>query len=68
MTEDPPRRGRPPGGAEVKSTPVNVRLSPRDYDRAHAQASAERRSVPDLMRRAVDRYLAAPPRDDDDDR
>jgi len=59
--------GRPPLGPGT-STPVNVRLSPRDYDRAHAQASAERRSVPELMRRAVDRYLAGRPRDDDDDR
>jgi hypothetical protein len=72
MSDDNNSRSRPVGrrplGDGGPAAQVNVRLPPGTFDRVHARANAERRQVPDLMRRAVDRYLAGPPSDEDDDR
>ena len=68
MAEQDPERnrgGRPAIGAGG-STPVSVRLSGAAYDAAHARASVERRTVPELVRAAVARYLAAPDDERDD--
>jgi hypothetical protein len=71
MSDDTASRSRPVGrrplGDSGPAAQVNVRLPPETFDRVHARATAERRQVPDLMRRAVDRYLAAPPAPDGDD-
>jgi hypothetical protein len=66
MSDDSEHERRNKGGRPATgSTPVNVRLSAATYDAAHARAGLERRrSVPALVRAAVERYLADP----DDDR
>lgn len=58
-------RGRPSLGPGGESDRVNVRMSPATYTAAHARAGVERRSVPDLVRRAVGRYLAEPDEPED---
>lgn len=59
------RPGRPALAADRRlDAPVNVRMSAPAYDAAYRRATAERRSLPELVRRAVSRYLAEP--DDDD--
>lgn len=67
MDSRPPahRIGRPPLG-DGPSAPVNVRMAPAQYDAAHARATRERCNVPELVRRAVSRYLQAPDEDADD--
>jgi hypothetical protein len=52
--------GRPSKVATVEGesvTPVHVRLSDSVYDRVYARASREHVTVPDIIRRAVDRDL-----------
>lgn len=62
--EEQRRPGRPSLGAGP-SVAVTVRMAPEKYDAAHARMITDRReSVPDLVRLAVDRYLASPPDDD----
>jgi hypothetical protein len=49
---EPNRRGRPPL-ENARSTPVNVRMTARDYDAAYARAQRDRVSVPEVLRRAM---------------
>lgn len=59
----PRKRGRPalcPNNET--STDVHVRMSPALYDRAYAEASRRKTSVPELIRQAV---VDALPRTDD---
>ena len=52
----PRRRGRPPlDAADPHAVSVQVRLPPREYDAMHQRASAQRVTVPELLRRAVRR-------------
>jgi hypothetical protein len=57
--DDPPlprRRGRPPlDTADPTTVQVQVRLPTRQYDRLYARATAQRVTVPELVRRAVRR-------------
>lgn len=55
-------RGHPSLIDGETSTPVNVRLPATVYDRAYAKAREERVSVPDVIRRGLQKLL-----DDDDD-
>jgi hypothetical protein len=56
---DEPRRGRPPLRADDKSVNVTVKFPSRDVDDLYRRANAERTTVPDLIRRAVDREKPA---------
>jgi hypothetical protein len=42
-----------------QSTPVNVRLSAAQFDRADRAATRERMSMPDVVRRALAQWLDA---------
>lgn len=48
-------RGRPPLSPDEESTPVSVKLPARLYDQVYSAAQAARVSVPEVVRRAVDR-------------
>jgi hypothetical protein len=52
-----PRRGRPPLSDGEPSESVHIRLPASLYDRAFAAASQDRISIPELIRRAVQREL-----------
>jgi len=60
--QQPRRRGRPALVEGDTSTPVCVKVSTSDYDRASAKARQDGVTVPTVMRRALTRLL-----DDDDD-
>lgn len=66
MSEPARRRPGRPALSPAGSTPVNVRLGAEDYDRLHSRSALERRSIPDLMRRATLQYLAAARSSEDD--
>lgn len=57
----PKRRGRPSLDpmADRPSEPINVTLSPRDYDTAAKIAGARRQSIQDLIRHSLRRELHA---------
>lgn len=58
MDSPPPprRRGRPPlDDADPTSVHVHVRLPTRQYDVLQARATAQRVTVPELLRRATRR-------------
>jgi hypothetical protein len=48
-----PRTGGPP-----LSTSIHLRVSARDYDALYAQAQQARTTIPDLIRRTLDRRRA----------
>lgn len=58
LTFGPTRRGRPPLVRGEPSERVCVRLAESEYDLAYKLASANRVSVPELMRQAF-RHLVA---------
>jgi len=66
----PPPKPRSPRGRRASAAsldvPVCVRLTAQQYDRAHAQASRDRTSVPALTRRALSQLLDAADDADDD--
>ena len=70
MSDKAPERRNKPGrpGLEAgrPSLPVMVRMRSSDYSAAALRAGLERRSVPDLVRSAVKRYLADPEDEQDD--
>lgn len=51
------RRGRPPLSRHEPSAAVYVRLPESDYDLAYKMASEHRVSVPEIMRRAFNRFI-----------
>ena len=51
------RRGRPPLSDDEGSTSVHVKLPDSVYDRAYERAADERVSVPEVIRRALERDL-----------
>ena len=51
-------RGRPRVSPDQPSTDVLVAMSEGMYDRAYLVATRERISVPEVIRRALDRLLA----------
>jgi len=67
MNQSPRRRPGRPALSPSGSTPLTVRMSVEVYDRLHRQATIERSTVPELMRRAA-RQLLEPDDDDGDDR
>jgi hypothetical protein len=64
MSSAPPRRlgRRPLVESEQLSSAVHVRLPAGTFDRAYRRARLDRVTMPDLLRRALDRLLL----DDDD--
>jgi len=55
-TPPPRRKGRPPLDDTDRTTVhVHVRLPTRQYDAAYSRATAQRVSVPELVRRALRR-------------
>jgi hypothetical protein len=58
------RTGRPPLDADEPSASVHLRLPPRTYDAAYQRAQRDQVSVPEVLRRALDREL----RDDDQEK
>jgi hypothetical protein len=50
-------RGRPPLSRAEPSAAVNVRLPESDYDIAYKMASAQRVSVPEILRRAFKQFI-----------
>lgn len=57
LTFGPSRRGRPSLVPGESSERVCVRLPESDYDLAYKMATAQRVSVPELMRRAFRRLV-----------
>lgn len=55
----PGRRGRPPLSRDEPSTDVCVKMPEGMYDAAYRVATRERISVPEVIRRALDRALGA---------
>ena len=55
MSDEPRKTGRPPLKSDDKSVDVTVKFPSRDLDDLYRRASAERTTVPDLIRRAVER-------------
>jgi len=53
------RGGRPPISTTGQSASVYVTLDPDDYDRAYAVASRDRVSMPEVLRRALRKFLEA---------
>ena len=53
----PKRRGRPPLDTTDPSTTVCLALPSKRYDALYRQAAAERVSVPELIRRGLDRRI-----------
>jgi hypothetical protein len=51
------RRGRPPLSRTERSEVVAFRLPESDYDAACKMASAQRVSMPEIMRRAIKRLI-----------
>lgn len=56
----PRKRGRPALSPHTPSADVCVKMSGELYDRAYAEASRQRTSVPEVIRRAIDRALPRP--------
>jgi len=55
-TSPPRRRGRPPlDAADPTTVQIQVRVPVHQYDRLYARATAQRVTVPELVRRAVRR-------------
>lgn len=66
MTPPPRRTGRPPLVAGESSQPLTVRVSATAYERLCERATRERRSVPAMVRHALDRWLVEDDERDDD--
>jgi hypothetical protein len=64
MTDKPNRPGRPSLVAGEQSTPVHVKVSNSDYDKAYKLASQNRVSVPEIFRRGFHRLLSEESDDD----
>lgn len=52
-----PRRGRPPLDHAAASEPVCVKLSARTYDRLYEQATRDHTTIPEIIRRTLERDL-----------
>jgi hypothetical protein len=51
------RRGRPPLDPDDPSISVSIRFALKHYDALCAQAGADRRTLPDTIRRALSAHL-----------
>jgi hypothetical protein len=49
------RRGRPPLDDADRSVPVHVKMPSRQYDDLYERAQRDRVSVPEVIRRALDK-------------
>lgn len=62
---EPKRRGRPALVEGEPSTPVNVRIPARDYDRACKIARRQDVSVSEVLRQGIRRAVESDEEDDD---
>jgi LDH2 family malate/lactate/ureidoglycolate dehydrogenase len=60
------RIGRPPIDGEQASVGVQVRLPTRTFDRLYERAQREGVTMPEVLRRALDRELRQDERDEDE--